>query len=113
MKSIAESEEMCTYFVQCDELRELSIASEFLSFPSLMFNCPGGRDTYRKYVLGMRIVSYFSKTCARNMLCSVKYLVVLEMRLERHIGLYTKCPLLISNCEQNRYVSTDVSSILQ
>jgi hypothetical protein len=47
------------------------------------------------------------------MLCSVKYLVVFEMRLEKLVGLHTKCPLLISDCKKNRYVSTDVSNILQ
>jgi hypothetical protein len=80
-----------------------------------MFNCPEGRNTCGKYVLNMRIVFHISlkfvfETCFTPL--SI-YLVVFEMRLEKHVGVHTMCPLLISNCNQNRYVSTYVSSTLQ
>jgi hypothetical protein len=47
-------------FCAVSRVRQLSIASEFLSFPSLMFNCPEGHDTYGKYVLDTRIGFHIS-----------------------------------------------------
>jgi hypothetical protein len=78
------------------------MAAEFLSLPSLMFNCPEGRNTCGKYVLNMRIVFHISltfvfETCFAPL--SI-YLVAFEMRLEKLVDLHTTCPLLISNCNK-------------
>jgi hypothetical protein len=69
-------------------------------------------ETVKLIFLGCKIrLSVFSTTFLRNVLRAEKYLssyarVTFEMHPETRVGLYVKCPLLLSNFTPNWHIWT-------